>query len=100
MDQTPIRLLISDIDGTLVRRDKGLPEANVVAIKDLTARGLKVSLISARPAAGMLPIAAELGLELAGPDGLQHVRCRHHALEAAVLVHHQSQAQRVRLEAL
>ena len=67
MDQTPIRLLISDIDGTLVRRDKGLPEANVIAIKDLTARGLKVSLISARPAAGMLPIAAELGLE--GPFG-------------------------------
>ena len=67
LTKPPIRLLISDIDGTLVRRDKGLPEANVIAIKNLTARGLPVSLISARPAAGMLPIAAELGLE--GPFG-------------------------------
>ena len=67
MDQTPIRLLISDIDGTLVRHDKGLPEANVFAIKAAIARGLMVSLISARPAAGILPIAAELGLE--GPFG-------------------------------
>ncbi len=67
MEQGPIRLLVSDIDGTLVRRDKGLPEENVKAIRAAVARGLKVSLISARPAAGILPIAAELGLE--GPFG-------------------------------
>ena len=67
LDNTPIRLLISDIDGTLVRRDKGLPEENVTAIRAAVERGLMVSLISARPAAGMLPIAAELGLD--GPFG-------------------------------
>jgi len=66
-DQPSIRLLVSDIDGTLVRRDKGLPEENVLMIRAAVARGLKVSLISARPAAGILPIAAELGLE--GPFG-------------------------------
>jgi hypothetical protein len=67
MEQGPIRLLVSDIDGTLVRHDKGLPQENVEAIRAAVARGLKVSLISARPAAGILPIAAELGLE--GPFG-------------------------------
>ncbi|MFM5893103.1 MAG: Cof-type HAD-IIB family hydrolase [Novosphingobium sp.] len=67
MKPGPIRLLVSDIDGTLVRHDKGLPEENVTVIRAAVARGLKVSLISARPAAGILPIAAELGLE--GPFG-------------------------------
>ncbi len=67
MADGPIRLLVCDIDGTLVRHDKGLPEANIKAIQEAVARGLKVSLISARPAAGILPIAAELGLE--GPFG-------------------------------
>ena len=67
MDKTPIRLLVSDIDGTMVRHDKGLPEENVKAIRAAVQRGLMVSLISARPAAGILPIAAELGLE--GPFG-------------------------------
>lgn len=67
MANAPIRLLVCDIDGTLVRRDKGLPEENVLAIRAARRRGLLVSLISARPAAGILPIAAELGLE--GPLG-------------------------------
>jgi Cof subfamily protein (haloacid dehalogenase superfamily) len=67
IDNTPIRLLVCDIDGTLVRHDKGLPEENVMAIRAVVKRGLKVSLISARPAAGILPIAAELGLD--GPFG-------------------------------
>ena len=63
----PIRLLLCDIDGTLVRHDKSLPAENIAAIKDLNARGVAVSLISARPAAGILPIAAQLGLM--GPFG-------------------------------
>lgn len=58
----PIKLLICDIDGTLVRHDKSLPEGNVAAIRDLAARGVAVSLISARPQAGILPIAHALGL--------------------------------------
>ena len=67
MNAATIRLLVCDIDGTLVRHDKSLPDANVAAIRDLTARGVAVSLISARPAAGMLPIAEKLGLS--GPFG-------------------------------
>lgn len=67
MTTSPIRLLVCDIDGTLVRHDKSLPDANVAAIRDLTARGVAVSLISARPAAGILPISKKLGLS--GPFG-------------------------------
>ncbi|WP_423141578.1 Cof-type HAD-IIB family hydrolase [Parablastomonas sp. CN1-191] len=58
----PIGLVVSDIDGTLVRRDKSLPDANVAAVKAVTARGVPVSLISARPPSGILPIARALGL--------------------------------------
>lgn len=62
-----IRLVICDIDGTLVRHDKSLPQENIDAIKSLLARGVAVSLISARPIAGMRPIIAALGLT--GPFG-------------------------------
>lgn len=62
MNDSAIRLVVSDIDGTLVRHDKSLPEANVAALCDLVSRGVAVSLISARPPAGMEPIAAALGL--------------------------------------
>lgn len=57
-----IRLLVSDIDGTLVRKDKSLPDANIAAIRAVLAAGCAVSLISARPPSGMLPIARALSL--------------------------------------
>ena len=58
-----IRLLVSDIDGTLVRKDKSLPDANIAAVRRVVAAGCPVSLISARPPSGMLPIARALGLD-------------------------------------
>ena len=63
----PIRLLISDIDGTLVRHDKSLSDPVVSAIQRLQATGVPVSLISARPPSGMLWIAERL--KLTGPIG-------------------------------
>lgn len=62
-----IRLVVCDIDGTMVRHDKSLSNANILAVKQLTATGTRVSLISARPMSGMLWIADEL--ELDGPFG-------------------------------
>lgn len=56
------RLLVSDIDGTLVRDDKSLSDAVVDAVKRLEAAGVPTSLISARPASGILWIAERLGL--------------------------------------
>ena len=63
MIENPIRLIVSDIDGTLVRHDKTLPDANVAAIARARALGIKVSLISARPPSGMAWIARRLGLD-------------------------------------
>jgi Cof subfamily protein (haloacid dehalogenase superfamily) len=61
----PIRLLVSDIDGTLLRDDKTLPPGNVDAIVALQTAGVAVSLISARPPSGMVDLAAKL--RLTGP---------------------------------
>jgi Cof subfamily protein (haloacid dehalogenase superfamily) len=57
-----IRLVISDIDGTLVRNDKTLSEGVIAAAQRLAAGGIALSLISARPPSGMLWIAEKLGL--------------------------------------
>jgi hypothetical protein len=62
-----VRLLISDIDGTLVRHDKTLSDGVVAAVGRARAAGIAVSLISARPPSGMLWIAEKLGLT--GPIG-------------------------------
>jgi Cof subfamily protein (haloacid dehalogenase superfamily) len=60
-----ICLLVTDIDGTLVRKDKSLPEANREAIMSLAAAGVTTTLISSRPPSGMLKLAKRL--RLAGP---------------------------------
>jgi HAD superfamily hydrolase (TIGR01484 family) len=63
MSAEPIRLLVSDIDGTLVRRDKSLSDGVAAAVQRVLNAGIPVSLISARPPSGMLWIAERLGLE-------------------------------------
>src|SRR4051794_27947466 len=60
-----IRLLVTDVDGTLVRDDKSLPEVNRDAILELAAAGVATTLISSRPPSGMLALGA--ALRLAGP---------------------------------
>lgn len=67
MNNKHIRLVVCDIDGTLVRHDKSLPEANIAAGKRLTAGGAAMTLISARPMSGMLWIADAMALP--GPFG-------------------------------
>lgn len=66
-DATRIRLLVCDIDGTLVRPDKSLSEANVAAARRLAGSGVAMSLISARPMSGMTWLANALALP--GPFG-------------------------------
>lgn len=91
--RTAIRLLVSDIDGTLVRDDKTLSDANRDAIRALRADGVAVSLISARPPSGILGLAGTLGLTgplaafnggtLFDPDGTIRVAHRLEAADAA-----------------
>ena len=58
-----LRLFVSDVDGTLVRHDKTLSDANIAAAGRLADAGIAMSLISARPPSGMLWIAEKLGLD-------------------------------------
>jgi len=62
MTEKPIRLFVSDVDGTLVRHDKSLAEATVAAAGRLRHAGVPMTLISARPPSGILPLAKALGL--------------------------------------
>lgn len=62
-----IRLLVSDVDGTLADSDKQVSAANEAAIRALMADGVPVTLISARPPSGMHWIAERL--DLPGPYG-------------------------------
>lgn len=57
-----MRLLVCDIDGTLVRDDKSLSAGVIAALERVRTAGLTVSLISARPPSGMLWIAKRLQL--------------------------------------
>lgn len=60
---TAIRLLVSDVDGTLVDDDKRLAGETVAAVARLRAAGIGFALISARPASGLRPIIEALDLD-------------------------------------
>ena len=63
----PIKLFVSDVDGTLVRGDKTLAPVTIAAFARLRAAGITATLISARPPSGMLPLAKALDIQ--GPLG-------------------------------
>lgn len=62
-----VRLVVCDVDGTLVDKDKKLTAATTDAVKRLTTAGVAFTIISARPMSGMMPIAE--ALELNGAMG-------------------------------
>jgi Cof subfamily protein (haloacid dehalogenase superfamily) len=59
-----IRLLISDIDGTLVTPDKVITPRALAAVNALEAAGIGFSVVSARPPRGMTKIVSTLSLRL------------------------------------
>lgn len=59
----PIRLLISDVDGTLVDKQKQLTPATADAVRRLREAGAAFTIISARPRSGMAPIADALAID-------------------------------------
>ncbi|HEX8592913.1 MAG TPA: HAD family hydrolase [Pseudomonas sp.] len=77
--QTPIRFLLSDIDGTLLRPDHSLSQANIDAVARLRAAGILFSIASSRPPRAMrlqvealnidLPYVAFNGGNILNPDG-------------------------------
>jgi len=59
-----IKLVISDVDGTLVTNDKRLTEASKQAVAALAARGIGFTVVSSRPPFGMRMLLEPLSLNL------------------------------------
>jgi len=59
-----IALVVSDVDGTLVTRDKRLTEASVRAAGDLAAAGIGFTITSSRPPFGLRMLVEPLKLKL------------------------------------
>jgi Cof subfamily protein (haloacid dehalogenase superfamily) len=76
---TRIRLVVSDVDGTLVTTDKTLTPASIAAARRLRDAGVALALVSSRPAAGINMLLEPLGIdtpragfnggEIVAPDG-------------------------------
>jgi len=88
-DRPDIRLLLADVDGTLVTREKVLTEAAMQASRDLAAAGIALALTSARPPRGMRMLIWPLALQgvLVGFNGGLYVQpdlsvIRRHAIDA------------------
>lgn len=58
----PIRLLVMDLDGTLLPRDQRLSPRTIEAVRGAVGRGIVVSIATGRMAMSLLPYARELGL--------------------------------------
>ena len=70
-DNRNIKLLLADVDGTLVTQDKTLTEQAVAAARELREAGITLALTSGRPPRGMAMLIAPLKLEgaIAGFNG-------------------------------
>ena len=82
-----IRLVLADVDGTLVTPDKLLTPRALTAVKALDARGIYFAITSGRPPRGMSMLIEPLGLTtaIAGFNGGIFVRPDLKVLEAHIL---------------
>lgn len=87
-----IRLVVSDIDGTLVDKQKQLTPATTDAVRRLEEAGIGFTVISARPMSGIMPIADTLGIDepmAAFNGGIIFRRdgsiAEHHVIDAAAV---------------
>jgi Cof subfamily protein (haloacid dehalogenase superfamily) len=62
MPNKPIRLLLADVDGTLVTKDKVLTEQAIAAVKKLKDSGVLFAVTSGRPPRGMSMLTGPLEL--------------------------------------
>ena len=66
-----IRMVVTDVDGTLVQPDKSLAPSTAAAAGRLAAAGIPLGIVSARPTFGLYALAKQLHLNglLAGFNG-------------------------------
>ena len=57
-----IKIILSDIDGTFLRKDKSVPELHEKAVKQLLSQGIKFSMVSARMPEAIYPITDGINL--------------------------------------
>src|SRR5437660_10729909 len=70
-DKPKIRVLLADVDGTLVTPEKQLTQEALEAARELQAAGITLALTSGRPPRGMAMLIAPLALTgpIAGFNG-------------------------------
>jgi Cof subfamily protein (haloacid dehalogenase superfamily) len=87
---TAIRLLLSDVDGTLVRPDKSLSPRSIDAVRALHDEGILFALTSGRPPRGMTMLVEPLSLQtpLAAFNGGLMVEADMNVLEEHVVPDH------------
>lgn len=59
-----VKLVVSDVDGTLLTPDKKITEASIAAVRGLRAAGIEFTLVSSRPTVGMGFLIEPLALDL------------------------------------
>src|SRR5712692_5669311 len=84
---TPIKLLLADVDGTLVTREKVLTERTQAAVAKMRAAGIAFAITSGRPPRGMQMLIKPLALTtpIAAFNGGMFVRSDLSVLEQRVL---------------
>jgi hypothetical protein len=70
-NQDPIRLVVADVDGTLVTQEKVLTAKTKEAVSQLTAAGIAFAITSGRPPRGMQTVIKDVNLStvVAGFNG-------------------------------
>jgi Cof subfamily protein (haloacid dehalogenase superfamily) len=83
----PIKLLLADVDGTLVTQEKELTAAAIAAAQDLRAAGISLAVTSGRPPRGMSMLVAPLGLTtpIAGFNGGEFVEPNFSVIESHLI---------------
>jgi Cof subfamily protein (haloacid dehalogenase superfamily) len=96
-----IKLLISDVDGTLVTHAKVLTDRARAAVQALRARGIRFAITSGRPPRGMAMFVEPLAIEepIAGFNGGAYARPDLTILEAYTLVPDAASQALARIEA-
>src|SRR3954453_9663851 len=82
-----IRLLIADVDGTLVTHDKVLTERARAAVADMRSAGIEFAITSGRPPRGMQMLIEPLALTtpIAAFNGGMFIRSDLSVIEQRVL---------------